>query len=386
MKILKRYVLRELIGPTILGLLFFTFLLFITRIFRLADILMSEGIDTGLVLGFAACLLPALFTFTVPSAVLVGVLISFGRLTTDNEILAVRTSGIHLMTIFRPIILFGVFVSILMMWMNFSLLPNLNYKSNEYLHQIEFQLYNTLRPNRFYDELGSGGADITLYFSGREPETGTLNGIMMKIISNASTFTGEEEIQKEGPPEKKETLLLAERGNLSTEKETRSIRFRLYNGSFHPLSGDKSQNTVIYFDELVRNISPEMDRVYGGVYYKKEREMTVPELKDKINRIKVSDPEEANESRVALFQRFSNPLACLAFILIGMPLAIYIRPSGKSVGFAVSFGLLFFYYLLMKWGASIGEVGHRLTPLAVFSPNIILGLIGSVLIYLQIRK
>ena len=387
MKILKKYVLKELLGPTVLGLVFFTFLLFITRIFRLADILMSEGVDPVLVGRFALCLLPALLKFTIPCAVLVGVLISFGRLAADNEILAIRTSGIHIMTLFRPVIVFGFLISAAMMASNYSFLPNLNFKSMEYLYQIEFQLFKTLRPGRFYDELGSGNTDITFFFDSRDPENNDILNIHMKIITKSfvANDAGEETSWEK---KEKETLLTARRGRIIPDPDSRMIRIQLYDGSFHPLVKDEPErNNVIFFKELTRIINPSIHRLEEGVYQKKDKEMTIPELIVNIRENeKRNDEEEANESRVALYQRFSNPLACLSFILIAMPLAIYIRPSGKSVGFAVSFGLLFFYYLLMKWGASLGEVGHPLGPLAIFSPNIVLGIIGCILIYRQSRK
>ena len=385
MLIIKRYVLRELMGPTLLGLLFFTFILFITQIFRLADILMSEGIDTTLVGKFALCLLPALLSFTIPCAVLVGVLISFGRLASDNEILAIRTGGVHLMTIFRPVIFAGFLISMFMLIINYSILPNMNLKSMDYLYQIEFQLFNTLRPGRFYDEMGTEDNDITFYYGARDPKTGDLLNIHMKIVANPQQWTGAqaEEKQKRGV----ETLLLAERGRILIEKETRAIQFHFFNGSLHPLDREKpAQNDVVFFKELVRVMSPSMHRMKEGVYQKKNKEMTVPELMANIERNRDVSRKVVNESRVALLQRFSNPLACLALILIGMPLAVYIRPSGKSAGFAISFGLLFVYYLLMKWGASLGEVNHPLTSFAIFSPNILLGSIGCVLIYLQTLK
>jgi lipopolysaccharide export system permease protein len=383
--IIKRYVLRELMGPTLLGLLFFTFILFISQIFRLADILMSEGIDTILVGKFALCLLPALLSFTIPCAVLVGVLISFGRLASDNEILAIRTGGIHLMTIFRPVIFAGFLISMFMLVLNYHILPNMNLKSMDYLYQIEFQLFNTLRPGRFYDEMGTEDNDITFYYGSRDPKTGDLLNIHMKIVASPQQWTGAqaEERQKRGV----ETLLLAERGRILIEKETRAIQFHFFNGSLHPLDREKpAQNNVVFFKELVRVMSPSMHRMKEGVYQKKNKEMTVPELIANIKRNRDVSRKIVNESRVALLQRFSNPLACLALILIGMPLAVYIRPSGKSAGFAISFGLLFVYYLLMKWGASLGEVNHPLTSFAIFSPNILLGSIGCVLIYLQTLK
>jgi len=381
--ILKRYVTRELIAPIILGLIFFTFLLFITRIFRLADILLSEGVDPVLVGKFALCLLPALLSFTIPCAILVGVLISFGRLAADNEILAIKTSGVHLLTIFLPVIILGLLISAGMFIMNYSIAPNLNFKSMDYLYQIEFQLFNTLRPGRFYDELGTSDTDITFYYGSREPSSGDMQNIHIKLVSKIYKITEDNKREKV----KREILLLAEKGRIIADTDSRMILLHLYNGSFHPLNKkNPAQNNIIFFKELVRVFNPSMDRIKRGVYRKKNREMTVPELMDSIRKRDSVSPRKANKARVALIQRFSNPLACLTFILIGMPLAIYIRPSGKSVGFAVSFGLLFLYYLLMKWGSSLGEVGHPLAPLAIFSPNILLGSIGCILIFLQTLK
>jgi LPS export ABC transporter permease LptF len=383
MTIIKRYIIRELFGPTLLGLLFFTFLLFITRIFRLADILLSEGVDPVLVGKFALCLLPALLSFTIPCALLVGVLISFGRLATDNEILAVRTSGINLMTIFMPVIILGFLLSSVMFVMNHSLVPNLNYKSMDYLYQIEFQLFNTLRPGRFYDGLGSEDTDIIFYYGARNPKTADMLNIHMKLVSKIEKLTG----QKNATQRKRETLLLAERGRITTDLQSKMISLHLYNGSLHPLMKENpAQNNILFFSELVRIFNPSTDRIKEGSYKKKSREMTVPDLIQSIEANRLDNVRRANKSRVVLLQHFSNPLACLALILIGMPLAIYIRPSGKSVGFALSFGLLFIYYILMKWGSSIGELGHPLGSLAIFSPNILLGVIGCILIYLQTLK
>jgi lipopolysaccharide export system permease protein len=382
--ILKRYILKELIGPTLLGLLFFTFLLFITRIFRLADILLSEGVDPVLVGKFALCLLPSLLSFTIPCAILVGVLISFGRLASDNEILAIRTSGIHLFTAFRPVVIFGFLVSSGMFAVNYSFVPNLNFKSLDYLYQIEFQLFNTLRPGRFYDELESGDMDITFYYGSRDPVSMDMLNIHMKLVSKINKVNGD---NNESSKRKKETLFLAEKGRIVADNDSRMIHLQLFNGSIHPLDRkNPSQNNIIFFKELKRTFNPTQDKMKETLSKKKNRDMTLPELVETIRQDNGSNEKRVNKARVTLLQRFSNPLACLTFILIGMPLAIYIRPSGKSVGYAISFGLLFLYYMLMKWGSSLGDVGHPLAPLAIFSPNLVLGSIGCILILFQSLK
>lgn len=382
--ILKRYILKELFAPSLLGLLFFTFLLFITRIFRLADILLSEGVDPVLVGQFALCLLPSLLSFTIPCAILVGVLISFGRIASDNEILAIHTSGIHLFTVFWPVVIFGLIVSLAMFTINYSFIPNLNFKSMDYLYQIEFQLFNTLRPGRFYDELESGDTDITFYYGSRDPVSTDMLNIHMKLVSKIYKFTDENNASDK---RKKETLLLAEKGRIVADNDSRMIHLQLLNGSIHPLDRkNPAQNNIIFFKELRRTFNPTLDKMKETLSKKKNKDMTVPELLKTVRQGKGISERRVNKARVTLLQRFSNPLACLTFILIGMPLAIYIRPSGKSVGYAVSFGLLFLYYLLMKWGSSLGEVGHPLAFLAIFSPNLLLGSIGCILILFQSLK
>ena len=98
------------------------------------------------------------------------------------------------------------------------------------------------------------------------------------------------------------------------------------------------------------------------------------------------DLKRLGELRKEYYQRLSIPLSCIAFVLIGIPLALIIRPSGKSAGFALSFALLFFYFVMLKWGSTLIEERSGGYWIAVFIPNIVLGAIGSVLIYFRVRK
>jgi lipopolysaccharide export system permease protein len=252
------------------------------------------------------------------------------------------------------------------------------------LYQIEFQLFNTLRPGRFYDELESGDMDITFYYGSRDPVSMDMLNIHMKLVSKINKVNGD---NNESSKRKKETLFLAEKGRIVADNDSRMIHLQLFNGSIHPLDRkNPSQNNIIFFKELKRTFNPTQDKMKETLSKKKNRDMTLPELVETIRQDNGSNEKRVNKARVTLLQRFSNPLACLTFILIGMPLAIYIRPSGKSVGYAISFGLLFLYYMLMKWGSSLGDVGHPLAPLAIFSPNLVLGSIGCILILFQSLK
>jgi len=377
MKILQRYVLRELFSPLIIGLLVFTFILLVNKMFRLTDLLVSQGVSFWLVVQLLLCLLPTLLTLTIPMSVLVAVLIGFGRLAVDNEILAMRTGGVNLMRLFVPVIIVACLISGVMIAANYSLVPNLMYKGTDLFYRLEFQVLTTLEPGRFYDDLGGKDVDLTLYYSERDPKTNDMIGVNMRLVGGLEKTAGQKEA---------ETVIVASRGRIEAYPEQKAVQIRLFDGSLHPIARHRpTQNIVLFFKELKRTLRPTIGRIEDGKYVKRPKEMTMGELHKAFKQPRIREGKR-NKIRNQLAQRYSIPLACVAFVLIGMPLAIYIRPSGKSVGFAVSFGLLFIYYLMLKWGTSLGEEGYRLATLAIFSPNILLGAGGCVLIRRCLKK
>jgi lipopolysaccharide export LptBFGC system permease protein LptF len=327
-------------------------------------------------------------------SVLVAVLIGFGRLSVDNEILAMRTGGVNLMRLFVPVIIVACLISTVMIAANYSLVPNLMYKGTDLFYRLEFQVLTTLEPGRFYDDLGGKDVDLTLYYSERDPRTNDMIGVNMRLVGGLERIAGQKEekarsteavaTREEGA--EAETVIVASRGRIEAYPEQKAVQIRLFGGSLHPIARHRpTQNIVLFFKELKRTLRPKIGRIEGGEYVKRPKEMTIGELHKALKQPRIREGDR-NKVRNQLAQRYSIPLACVAFVLIGMPLAIYIRPSGKSVGFAVSFGLLFIYYLMLKWGTSLGEEGYRLATLAIFSPNILLGAVGCVLIRRSLKK
>lgn len=124
-----------------------------------------------------------------------------------------------------------------------------------------------------------------------------------------------------------------------------------------------------------------MSRTEEGVYEKAPREMSVQELREKMK-----SNLKSGRYWTELLQRFSVPLACLAFALVAIPLAVYVRPTAKAIAFAISFLLIFMYYGLLNYGISLGKTGSSAAAFAIFLPNILLMLIGSLLIYRTVMK
>jgi lipopolysaccharide export system permease protein len=180
----------------------------------------------------------------------------------------------------------------------------------------------------------------------------------------------------------RESLIAANHGQIKADIAARLITLELTNGSIHYVDVDRPANyNVIRFEQLTKGIRPRMSRSDEGVYEKAPREMTVAELRKKIKET-IRPGKYVSE----LLQRFSIPLACIAFALIAIPLAVYIRPTAKAIAFGISFFLIFTYYGLLNYGITLAKTGSGVATFAIFFPNILLALIGSLLIYRTVMK
>jgi lipopolysaccharide export system permease protein len=384
-------VIKEVMGPFLMGLFIFTFLLLANKLFGYMDLLITQGSDMGIVLKLFSSLLLTLLTLTVPMAVLVAILIGLGRLSIDKELLAFRISGINLFRLIAPLIVVALLLSGGMMVMNFTFYPRLMLRVTDLVYKLQFRLITALEPNKFYDNLGSSGISTVIHFTGKSPDQEILKNIQLKVKRREY----EEKIGPDGESEvvvtERQYLVLAKSGKIIPDEENKTIGLRLFDGSVIPLDfGDSPEDTVVTFKEMRRMIKPKLDRFAYGEYQKKPREMQLNELLERMKMYKTSDTKKHRrrygELRRQLYQRISLSLSCLAFTLIAIPLALIIRPSGKSVGFAISFALLFVYFIMLKWGVTLLEQNSPFGVIATFSPNILLGGLGLYLIFLQSRK
>ena len=395
--------MRELFSPFVLGVVVFTFLLLIREIFYLMELILRRGVGVILVADMFVSMLPMMFSLTVPMALLVGTLICFSRLTADNELLVIRSSGVHVMNIFKPVLIVGIVLSVIMMAANHSLVPAMVNKATSVLYKIQVKAITSIETGEFQEITSRDGVNMTLFFQGKDPESGELKGVNIKVVTaekiiapRSSPYGLSEHLEK-----KHETLILASKGKIEADEETGLIKIRLFDGSLHPLSigkigeddlrkkGKKKlkeiENDVIMFGEMEKVIQSELPHRRGQ--YVKNAEKMMP-LRQLISTLHSPETEEkwVRLMRNELFRRFSISLACLAFILIGLPLGIMIRPSGKLASFVIAFGLIFIYYGLLKWGLTLGEQGKMFSGVAILSPNIALAFVGGILLKITMRK
>ncbi len=434
MNTLQRYVLRETLAPMGLGLVVFTFVFLIGQMFQLTEYLLTPGIPAMLGIELILLILPSVMALTIPMAVLVGVLLGIGRLAADREILAIKASGISLIHLAKPIVILAIILSGAMMWANAKLIPYLNLKSADLMTQMLFHGLSAI-PAGVPNELPTEGqsADMFIFINSKDADTGTLQGVTMKAVfekeeapaagkkklaelgtsgtealagatsaSKAAKSAEKERKEKLSKADKTaekirkqeeewnqlvnepltEVLIIAEQGKFEPQISERVVYVRLNKGSIHLADPDnKGAYDVIQFDTLTKGIVPVFDRMEKGVFERDPQEMSNGEIAEQIQ---VRD--KGRKYSVELYQRFSVPLACIAFALIALPLAVYVRPTGKAVAFAISFLLILFYYGLLQYGVALGHANNPLGPVAIFLPNLVLAGIGGFMLYRVVTK
>lgn len=392
MNLLPRYVLKEILGPILLSSLFFMVVLLIARIFDDIDLLLKAGVSGGVMLQVFGIFLGTLLTLTVPMAVLLGTIVGVGRLTTDNEILAIRVAGISLGRIFVPVFTVIFALTLVLIAVNQYVIPAFYRQLDRVFYEIQFEIATNLEAGTVYDELAPPGTDMTLSFERKLPSEGNqealiMEGVSMHFVMDQEVVLGEEE------PDKKAYIVFAERGSVIGYPEDQQIQLILERGRWiSEEAPDSDRTTVISFDTMETFLtagSNDLDRVtrlrpqemsFVTLLKFLQTPPTIPVFRDdKDGRRIASVWREYFRARNEMIQRFTLPLSCLAFVLLAVPMAMEIRPRAKSFSLVLAGVLMSCYYAFFAFAQSAGTTGVSFwVCLFLFLlPNLLMGGIGA---------
>jgi lipopolysaccharide export system permease protein len=365
MRILNRYLIKELFPPFFFGLSLFTFIFLMDKMIYLSR-LFVKGVNIFTVILLLTYYLPAIFAIAIPIGFLMGTLMAFGRLSMDNEITALKASGISLYRLLLPILLLSLIFSLLAFLIIDTLLPRANYAfKNLYYRSISKSPDIGLEERVFLD-IGNH----RLYIE--------------KIGRKKSLLQGVIVYQKQG--ESLPQIITAQEGKWLTSPDKSKITLKLLNGTIHKLDRENpEQYQELKFEthDLNLEIAKDFNRGKASV---SAREMSMKELKGRIQEYKKRQIK-VNSLLVELYKKVSIPLACLIFGLIGVPLGTFTRRGGKGIGFIMSLVLVFFiYYPLLTLGEIMGKKGILPPLFSVWLPNIVLGAIGLFLLFRLMKR
>jgi LPS export ABC transporter permease LptF len=326
--ILARYLLRQFLPPFFFGLTLFSGVLLLDKIFDLIDLLVNKGVSFVLSAKIFLLFLPTILSLSVPMSLLLACLLTFGRLSEDNEILALRSSGLSFRQILWPPLLFAGLVSLALLPFNTQLTPKAMGQFRSIYHKIAKTDPLQIEAKRFV-----AVRNVRLYAGEVDKEHKQLKEIWLYRI-----FPGYTE------------RVYAPQGKWEVDDQRLSLTF--LDGQIqrfgHSAAGDFLHIGYKVYGLAVPLQLPDDSRSRNW------REYTTPELRREINRRTIVNLP-IGELRSEYHLRFSLAFAPLALALIGIPLGMTIERGGRGVGFGAAVVVLFFYYLLLVMGMNLAD-------------------------------
>ena len=353
MKILDRYLLTALGVATLMGVALLSLVLVLGNVFKeMLDLLINHSVPLETVLGFIAFVLPFSMTFTIPWGFLTAVLLVFGRLSADNEIIALRANGVSFPRVFIPVLAMALMLVGVCFWINTDVAPRAQYAMLTSLFRIA-----TSNPVSMFqpDEVVDQFPDRRIFVGGRE-------GDVMKNLVVV-------ELDDKGSPSK---VVFAKTGTLTTDSENHRLLLKVQDANFEQRDNRDSQNVALIRQGITMkegvfpmSIQKLLDQKKRG------KPLTSHTLRELIEAIAQPDCPRRLAYQVEVSKRFSLSLAALAFALIAVPLGITAHRKETSVGFALSIVIAFGYFFLIIIADTFHENPHAMPVLLVWLPHLL---------------
>jgi LPS export ABC transporter permease LptF/LPS export ABC transporter permease LptG len=340
MRILTRYILREVSSHAVIGAAVFTFVLFTRDLGNILELVVRASAPLPSVAEIFFYTVPLALTYTIPMSVLVGILIGLSRLAADSEITAMRASGMGVWDFGRALAIFVAAAWAIAMLNGVYLAP----WSLASLGHLEDQLKGSqisfeVRPRVFYE----GFPKLVLYVQDAHSAQGgaVWNGVFLADISDPAN----------------PRITLAREGILVPEGQDR-LHLHLTDGSTHetdPAAADKYQISSFQQTDIPIELATSENKAEEQIPVKA---IGTWELRDHARAV---DPVSARWYLIEFHNRFALPTACLVLAMVGIPLGLSSKKSGKSGGFVLTIVLVFAYYFVSLIGVSLAKQG-KLSP------------------------
>ncbi|MGC2765841.1 MAG: LPS export ABC transporter permease LptF, partial [Candidatus Acidiferrum sp.] len=353
MRLLDRYIAREVIRHAFLGLIIFTFVLFIPQLVKLMQIFVRHSGSMSQVVTLFLSVVPSVLVFTIPMAVLVGVLLGLGRMSMDSEIIAITAVGVSRKRILVPVGVLAVVGAALTLLMTAWLAPlslraGRDIESSLITSQISFALQPRVFDERF--------PHIVLYVNDVAVSGTHWSGVFLAQVGADSNSD----------------ITLAESAIVIAEPNLGKLELHLNDGTTHEFSrATPDHYSITSFGrsdwpmELSTMLPP------------KERTISYPERP--LPELWRDHGPNWRDARVELNQRLAFPVACLVFAFIAVPLGAQPRRGGRAAGSLLAIVVIAAYYLILVTGAGFARQGVVPVPVGIWAANVIIALVAVAL-------
>jgi lipopolysaccharide export system permease protein len=353
------YILKEIIPVFFIGLMTFTIILLMDKILKLIELVVNRGGSLSDVLMLFLFISPSFLIITIPVAVLLGTLLTFGRLSSDSEITAFKASGMSLYQLFFPIFVFALAAFLLTSFLVFYGLPWGNRGFKATLYRLVQSKADIEIKERVFNDAFSG---LVVYVD-RVPLQGNhMEGILIY------------DQREKG----KSNTILAKEGFIVNNPESQEIILRLRTGDIHRFEPEAHTFQKITFGTY--DLKLELAKTFAAIEKKlKDWEMSIDDIRKKMEEIKRTGGD-TTPYEIELHKRYAIPFTCFVFALIGVPLGIQPHRSGRSYGFILSIFILIAYYVSLT--ASEILAARKIIPAfaAGWIPNLLFSGLGTYLL------
>lgn len=360
-----RYIGKQLIRTTLFAVLILSGVFLLGNIFKEArPLFVGKHPSPYLILEFIISVLPFSLMFTIPFSFLAAVMLVFGRLSADNEIVGMRMAGRSLPRIAAPVFLIAALLSAFCLWLNVKVAPEAKSNVTDLLITAVQQ-----DPNKFLDPgvVQTQLDDKRIYVRAREGDN--LYGVHIHDIGDESTQFGEK------------LYTYAEKANLAIDLEAGNLQLKLEDATIEMVNknGQRTPISVSAVNPVVFDFDTEKKKRIKASY------MTNSEISTYLKENPLLDREKASDFRNEITHRQSYSLACLAFALIGVPLGIGSRRKESSSGFMLSLAIGLGYFLFHIFAKKSDTDASDLATTLYWLPNILAVFIG-VFLFRRARK
>jgi LPS export ABC transporter permease LptG len=385
-RLIDRYLIKEILPYFFLSLLLLTSIIFIHEANRFSELFVifsRRGLDGWPLVELIVSLLPSILIFTLPIALLLGILMGLGRMAGDSELIVLRASGIGRWRLFAPVLLLSILVSGVTWYNTAYLLPravgSLNSLKTTRTKLLLQGITSQVKPGVFEESIPGK----VFFIRDIDYSSGEWRQIFLA-----------EEVDEYTEPR----VLIANQGELQIGKTLELSELHLYSGYIYEGYRRKRReqnnatvtsfrSTSLRFDLSRNDDQPSTDQAGGaegktdGKQIRNELDelnmgpetKTLPEL---FNTPEPEDTRQRLQLATERHKRFAFPAACLVFALMGVALGLTVTRGGRSLGFIAGICVTMVYYLLFIAGEDLARQGAVPPVIGVWLSNIIIGLAG----------
>jgi lipopolysaccharide export system permease protein len=349
MRVITKAILKEMAtvaGITLLGLVV---LVMLQQAVRLADLITKQGVSLLTITPILALATPALVVTILPVCALMAPAITYSRLATDSELLALKATGYSFYQLLTPIVGWGAFMGVATAILVLEVIPHTNFLTRQFIFEaVSTSLQLRVRERVFQSPLPG----LVVYVERVDEQNGQLEGVLIADSRNIEA-----------------TTIFAATAEILPDFAGMRVVVKMHNGSLLRREGEHGlqQATFERYSFVIEVGHPwenmELSR-------KRVREMTLGEIQQQVQTLKANGSGHLR-ALVEWHKRVALPVSCLVLVFVGAPVGGLNRRTGRLGGFALSAGGLLLYYILVTAGASFAETGTISPVLGVWGPNML---------------